>query len=301
MNNRANIALYTQLIRFHADILSEETLFSNPDSAQQRIIQELAHGLGLEFEYSLRTRSAVVSRAAPLDIFNTDGDHNFTALDFDGALSAVTPTRPYQDKLLGGSSNPLSTATSGSSHCAVGETGINHLPDILFGRQSFSLEDAPTDKGVGSRWRSPAPSDYNARWSSRASAERLYDFPSPSTIPEHYTHPSSPGSNYVASPISSASSKRKTSYRIGRTRNLFKRGVSVESSSATVSSGYQEIIFDSCSGRSISTESTCSTRRGSMDSISRAAMKAVKSIGACWRCKFLRKTVSTQPFPGFLD
>lgn len=62
------------------------------------------------------------------------------------------------------------------------------------------------------------------------------------------------------------------------------------------SGGFREIVFDSNNGKSGSRAgskaSSASGRQGPMDTFARAAMKAVKQMGACWRCRFLRKSVS---------
>ena len=58
------------------------------------------------------------------------------------------------------------------------------------------------------------------------------------------------------------------------------------------SSEYQEIIFDSNSVHSGSRTSASSGRRGPLGGFARKAMNTVKSVGACWRCKYLRKSVS---------
>jgi hypothetical protein len=73
-------------------------------------------------------------------------------------------------------------------------------------------------------------------------------------------------------------------------KGLFSRRSSVHS---RASSGYQEIVFDSKSANSGSQASNASGRRGPLDAITKAAMNAVKRVGACWRCKFLRKSVSS--------
>ena len=80
-----------------------------------------------------------------------------------------------------------------------------------------------------------------------------------------------------------------------RIKHLFSRRSSIHSNGA--SSGYQEIVFDSRSAYSgsqasiVSGASAASGRRGPLDSFAKAAMNAVKRVGACWRCKFLRKSV----------
>jgi hypothetical protein len=53
------------------------------------------------------------------------------------------------------------------------------------------------------------------------------------------------------------------------------------------SAGFQEFIFSSRPPRPL----TSSGRHGPLNAIARAAMNAVTAAGACWRCKFLRKSV----------
>jgi hypothetical protein len=72
---------------------------------------------------------------------------------------------------------------------------------------------------------------------------------------------------------------------------------SAQSNLSAVSSGYQEIVFDSNSVHSGASQASVASgrsgRRGPLSEYSRAGMKAVRKLGgACWRCKFLRKTVS---------
>jgi hypothetical protein len=80
-----------------------------------------------------------------------------------------------------------------------------------------------------------------------------------------------------------------------------------QSSYGQASLGYQDnvFIFDSrsvCSSSQTSVASTTSVasapsgRRGPLSEIARAGMNAVRKLGACWKCKFLRKTVRNQPW-----
>ena len=77
------------------------------------------------------------------------------------------------------------------------------------------------------------------------------------------------------------------------------------SSHGPATSGYQDsvFVFDSRSARSSSQNSVASItsvgsaasgRRGPLSEMAKAGMKAVRKLGACWKCKFLRKTVSKQ-------
>jgi hypothetical protein len=85
-----------------------------------------------------------------------------------------------------------------------------------------------------------------------------------------------------------------SSLQSDRGRTGFKGLFSRRSSTHThAESGYEEIIFDSRSANSGSQASVISGRRGPLDEFAKSAMKAVKRVGACWRCKFLRKSVSS--------
>ena len=84
------------------------------------------------------------------------------------------------------------------------------------------------------------------------------------------------------------------SFQSDRGRNGLKGVFSRRSSAhSRASTGYQEIVFDSKSISSGSQASGVSGRQGPLDAVAKAAMNAVKRIGACWRCKFLRKKVSS--------
>jgi hypothetical protein len=67
------------------------------------------------------------------------------------------------------------------------------------------------------------------------------------------------------------------------------------SANDNASSGYQNIIFDATSiysNRSQTSATSASSRRhGPLSSLARAGMNAVVKVGACWRCRFLRKLV----------
>jgi hypothetical protein len=66
-------------------------------------------------------------------------------------------------------------------------------------------------------------------------------------------------------------------------------------SGASTGLHHQDFTFDSnsvYSGSQASVMSAASGRRGPLNDWARAGMNAVKKVGACWRCKFLRKTVS---------
>jgi hypothetical protein len=81
---------------------------------------------------------------------------------------------------------------------------------------------------------------------------------------------SSVHSNRGRSKISKMSSRRSCTYRQDN------------------SAGFQEFIFNSRPAKCV----TSSGRQGPLNAIARAAMNAVTAAGACWRCKYLRKSVN---------
>ncbi|KAE8445807.1 hypothetical protein EG329_012865 [Mollisiaceae sp. DMI_Dod_QoI] len=62
MNNPSNLSLGFELVRFQGDLSRTEFWHHDPDNQTQRTLQSLAHGLGLEYEYCLRTREARIVR-----------------------------------------------------------------------------------------------------------------------------------------------------------------------------------------------------------------------------------------------
>jgi hypothetical protein len=107
----------------------------------------------------------------------------------------------------------------------------------------------------------------------------------------HREQPSTPDANIleqgVASRPTSIDSQHSDRACSGF-RSLFTRRSSVQ---VSVSCGYEEIVFDSRSEESgsqasIQSNTSCASgRRGPLGELARAGMKAVKRIGACWRCK----------------
>ncbi|KAM0165078.1 hypothetical protein ACHAPG_000329 [Botrytis cinerea] len=69
-----------------------------------------------------------------------------------------------------------------------------------------------------------------------------------------------------------------------------------DSSLGNTPSSYQEGVFSSTPGFSSmpTTYGSSPRRMGRLDSATRAKANAVKAIGACWRCKFLRKPCDAQ-------
>jgi hypothetical protein len=93
---------------------------------------------------------------------------------------------------------------------------------------------------------------------------------------------------------SSSISSQKSERGRSRIKKAFNRRSSIQSDTGH---GFKDIVFDSRSNHSVSSsagsfQSFSSVRSGRSSDVARKMMRAVKEIGACWRCKILRKTVS---------
>ena len=71
LNDPSNLALYNQIFLFHNDLSRSEVLFSGHSNAEQRTLQSLAHRLGLDYEYSLATRTVRICRPSAEISMNT--------------------------------------------------------------------------------------------------------------------------------------------------------------------------------------------------------------------------------------
>ncbi|PMD15716.1 hypothetical protein NA56DRAFT_663674 [Hyaloscypha hepaticicola] len=62
LNVDANRSLFADIVSFKSEIHRNSMLFRNPDQSTQRVVQAIAHSLDLEYEFSLATRDARVTR-----------------------------------------------------------------------------------------------------------------------------------------------------------------------------------------------------------------------------------------------
>jgi len=102
MNDPSNLALYGELMVFKSDMSKIEFIRNHPDRSLQKNLQAVAHYLGLEYEYSLGTRSARISRP----VFSPEDHHN-------SLLQSGSPGADNSSKLSFG--NDVPTASTGLS------------------------------------------------------------------------------------------------------------------------------------------------------------------------------------------
>lgn len=391
MNDPLNLALGSELVWFQADFSRTEFLYNNPDNLHQRTLQSLAHSLGLEYEYCLRTRQARITRFdVPIfDQVKTPGfslDHQSFTQD---ATVGITASQPgiNESALFTEYREPVATITNdletldplnlsdfgnddfnleefdsnfnSGERQVDGQAGVSSrllenstIPmdisygpdfleqwDIVSGSSQFSADFVPIvphddhlgrdpnpiqrsqdpsgihqflrlgekdDRGSSSKetyldnLSTPAIHDHQF-YSAPSSLERGYEQDSDGCSEASIYHScpacSRPGSISGSMVGSSGSSVRSVnssrSYFRGRSsRVLTFASRRPSSQSRNGSRSFQEIVFDSSKSHPTSTTSTSSVRRRRLDSIARAAAKAVKAISACWRCKFLRKQVN---------
>ena len=79
MNDPANLSLYTDLLRFQGDTTRHEMRLKDQNNATQRAIQNIAHALGLEYEYYLITREVRITRSQTERSGNRQGTYKWPA------------------------------------------------------------------------------------------------------------------------------------------------------------------------------------------------------------------------------
>lgn len=130
---------------------------------------------------------------------------------------------------------------------------------------------------------------------STSSSEGLFSSSLPSSLPEQSFCSASTTSleplwKRSQPPLSRSGSTSSLQSERGRPRD--KDTHNVQRLHHRDSSALRQYIFDSNPTRSTSRASAASGRRGPLDIETHATMIAVKEVGACWRCKVMRRSVS---------
>ena len=256
------MALYTQIILFKTSLEVVETLFQDPNPLQQRAIQTWAHSFACDYEYSLETKTARVVKAVASFPATTAEWNTLEFFNFDS----------YSH--LGVGENDL-----GVTNEDVGIPDVSLVDNLaLWSDQTFRLDP-----------QMPLETGDSCVQTNHANA--LAELPmekqiAPNTAQASISDAIQSNRTKNARPISPSSLSAGRSRKILGRLNFGRR----QSVHSQVSSSYQELVFDSGSSRPSSPSTP--GRRGPLDAAAKAAMKAVKAVKACWRCKFLRKTVS---------
>jgi hypothetical protein len=281
LNDLSTLCLYNELLLFRADS-SPELTFKHPDQVIQKTLHSIADALGLDYEYWKSLKQARISKPEPeaesagmTDLGTTLGpevlddtpDIGVDPLFHRWSMPADFSSWPYGDEIQE-SDFDLSLGDDMPS------LDNNKIPSSLeYEQQFFTPLPTPSSSSAAANEEFAAIFTDTSFFSSQRTGSRAG---------------SKAGSGVGSRAASRDGSAKSISSERGR---KVMKSVS-RSSSANRSVGFQEIVFDSNPSRPASRISGSSGRRGPLDTMARAAMKAVKALGACWRCKWLRKDVS---------
>lgn len=96
MNNPTNLSFYSQILLFKNDLSQRVLTFHGNSSTEQRALQSLSHAQGLEYEYSVSTKTVTISRplayGSPSQHFsNPDAEMMVDEIDFDSFIHRTEP------------------------------------------------------------------------------------------------------------------------------------------------------------------------------------------------------------------
>lgn len=294
-NNPANLRLFSETLLFKHDWYRVDLTFMDRPTSEQRTLQIIAHSLELEYEYSTLTRAVRISR--PFD-FDTSYVENFQYED-----SGYLEQFPTFDPMFGMNDlGVLDSDQQNSTSAAMTDTQmdfefttvassgespegvVQHDVNIAF---NINIPNADL-----TRARRRKALDSNTKTSSQAKIkcpDCVETFDRKADLRRHRL------AVHIAVQPDNEPDIRP---RRGARGVAASRSESVRSNGST---GYEEIVFDSRSthsggsqGSVGSIKSGGSGRRGPLSRWARAGMIAVKKIGACWRCKFMKRSCDTE-------
>jgi hypothetical protein len=277
-------------------------LFRDPDQSTQRVVQAIAHNLDLEYEFSLATRYARVTRptrfhpaydaVAQLPQSFTSGqqahigDPSLSSNFWDDSLGIDQSFPPMND---GGGcpSLDLYSWLQDSGPTIDNVTGAFKVPDITGQAESIQPADGSQEQ---LRRASPSHQAEPPRGSPSLETEnRIFglDVPRPNSPPLGPIRGNS-GSSPPSSPILGVA--RRTSPRPGPgdavLLSFMDDGSNV--SDGNIATGSRSHVSN---GYSSDRAGRSSSKRAPLSTIARASSRAVKALGACWRCRVLRDKV----------
>ncbi|KAF2118629.1 hypothetical protein BDV96DRAFT_596487 [Lophiotrema nucula] len=291
LNDPWALGVYTSLVNLKGRTVEEVYTRHGLSQHQQRILQSLAHYLGLEYGHNVSSRASTVSRPARLPWEQNQS--------FDFSLSLI-PTCfnervPYALMPLSDVSSSLD-ADSGTSIEGPGRAealhpsraGLSHEGERDAAVDTFAAPSAISFDGANPLW---APDAFDATVLSPTTHIAELQFPQYTTLRSPDPKSYSPANDFRrigsrASYTSSASSAQ--SARSSKEWSSYDKSNSRRSSAYSKgSSNYEEYVFLADPSRS-STRVTGSRKRGPKDKEKETAMD--KLGGRCWRCKLLKKT-----------
>jgi hypothetical protein len=302
-NDKTNLNLYFQIRSFKDNLLADELLLEERSRSDQLNIHTIAQSLDLEYEYSIRTSVVRISRTESSEpqFFVPEATVAYTAEDspywgdlyesfdqdfaefsnFDSGITSREPNEEAvsnsQDALANiSSSRGLNQKTDVLPSVDVStldsniQTNVAHeIDELLSTTQSVSQEKPESrlldymvkeiDVLLSTTHHDPheqQESLFNGYHTAAVEEALLFEEAIPQQLP-------SPPNPETLTPLENC----KISAALSRS-----------GSTHSDASGLSE-----ASGRS--------GRTGPLSDLARAGMKAVKKVGACWRCIFLKKKV----------
>jgi hypothetical protein len=308
LNDDANRSLFADIVLFKNNILRDDMLFIDPDQPTQRAMQAIAHSLDLEFEFSLKTRNARITRRLA---FHTSDDTvaHLQGLSISQRQAHAADPLPvpnfWDDPLAIDQNFPLG---NNGEDCAsldlcswlqdlgppAGSVGGTlEVTDRTGQAESFPSADKGQDQ---LHHHSPSRHSAPSRASPSLEIENGISYfddmrvgNSPPLRPIRVNlqpSPSPPPTNCGIRRSSSRPSQEDAALMsfVADGSDTFETGITTGSKSHV------------SNGDSSDRPGRFSSRRASLGTIARASSKAVKALGACWRCRVLRdKVIQVSP------
>jgi hypothetical protein len=279
MNDPVVLGLYTQLVLFQHDVVMDDTTFENPDHSAQDILHSLARKLGLEYEYSLCMMQVRISKPTPAnreEINLMEFDQSFLN-DFNYYLNNSSTSN--LEPLLNDANPTVPNLFSKDSHWQSNDElfgietllGDNHDMLVPVSAQPVNLEVLPTLNPITA---------LDLRSIDPSVLENLNESSEPSILGNHIN------SDTIAAPSGAIVSPLTAFFGPGGS-NPGSTDICENHDTSLVSKNYVFVSDPTATTANIQYASA----RGRMDATARAGLKAVKTLGACWKCKVLRKKV----------
>ncbi|KAH8789646.1 hypothetical protein BGZ57DRAFT_786541, partial [Hyaloscypha finlandica] len=305
LNDDSNRSLFADIVLFKNNILRDDMLFIDPDQPTQRAVQAIAHSLDLEYEFSLATRNARITRRLA---FHTSDDavahlQGLSTSQWQAHAGNPPPVPNFWDDPLaidqgfplGNDGEDCASLDLCSWLQDLGPPAgsVNGILEVT--ERTGQTENFPsTDKGQDQlHHHSPsyhsAPSRAPPPLEIENGISYIDDMRAANSPPLRPTRvnlqptPSPPPTNRGIRRSSSRPSQEDAvlmpCWADGS--DTFETGIATGSKSHV------------SNGDSSDPPGRFSSRRASLGTIARASSKAVKALGACWRCRVLRDKCDT--------
>ncbi|CZR70038.1 uncharacterized protein PAC_19939 [Phialocephala subalpina] len=300
-NDKTNLDLYFQIRSFKDDLSADELLLQDRSRSDQLNIHTIAQSFDLEYEYSTRTRVVRIGRteSSELPFFVPEAtvayaaedlpywgdlhesfDQNFTDfLNFDSGIAS----REANEEAVSNSQDALADISS--------PRGLNQKTDVLPSVDVSTL-DSNTQTNLAQEIDELLSTTHSV--SQEKPESRLPDCMAKeidellsTTHHDPYEQQESLFNDYHTAAVSEALLFEGPIPQQLLSPPNPEALTPLENYKIPAAFGRSDSAHSDASG--LSGASGRSGRTGPLSDLARAGMKAVKSVGACWRCIFLRK------------